>query len=336
MLGTWHDGGVGMPRPIFIIGCPRSGTTVTLHIMGCHEQVAWVSDFLNRSPARFSTIRRNRLYDLPHAGIRLYLARTQGPRRALPGRLMRHLPVPMEAWSFWNEHLPGFTWEEGGNTPPRRRTADDMSSERASAIRDAVRAICHHHCRERFLSKYTDFPRIRYLSRAFPDALFVHVLRDGRAVAASYLERIERAAFQAWHWNTREWWTTGWPQAWRTQWAIEGETPASFVAFQWKFFVNQIRQDADAIAGEQRYLEVRYGDIIRSPASTFQRIFEFCDLPASRRVDWYLERVTLHDMNVKWRARFSDQERRMLSRVIHEPALRELCDDSWNDAVIMV
>lgn len=60
-------------QPIFIIGCPRSGTTVALEIMALHPQLAWVSNYINRFPNRLQLSSLNRIYELPKWGKQLYL-----------------------------------------------------------------------------------------------------------------------------------------------------------------------------------------------------------------------------------------------------------------------
>lgn len=313
-----------MIKPIFIIGCPRSGTTLILNIMACHEEFAWVSNYLDRLPFHLRTSKLNKLYDLPYIGKYLYLFRTGKESSELPScSIRRYLPAPLEPWSFWNAYLSNFQWKQGGETPPKRRTSEDISSEEIRDIRNAIHSICRYQGKKFFLSKYTDFPRIQYLLQAFPDACFVHITRDGRAVAASYLEKIEKGPFQTW--SEREWWIQGWPKPWRDEWIQKFNTPLSFVAFQWKFFVNEIWKDAKTITKET-YMEVKYEDIIKYPVSTILDILEFCGLNTSRKVPWYLERIAFHDMNQKWKEKFSDKEKEILEEIIHEPEFRTLLD----------
>ena len=171
---------------------------------------------------------------------------------------------------------------------------------------------------------------LQYLSQAFPDALFVHVVRDGRAVAGSYLGEIENGRFDTW--NEREWWTSGWPPEWRQVWQSKGETPLGFVAYQWKFFVGEIRRDASSVTAD-RYMEVNYKDIVTLPHETFQRILAFCGLNMGRRIGWYLDRLTLRDMNTKWKETLSRAQRRVLEEIIHEEEYRRLlCEGRWSTA----
>ena len=53
-----------MDKPIFLIGCPRSGTTILLRLIAAHEELAWVSRYVNKLPKRLSLTLLNRVYDL--------------------------------------------------------------------------------------------------------------------------------------------------------------------------------------------------------------------------------------------------------------------------------
>jgi len=313
-------------KPIFIIGCPRSGTTLTLNIVARHEELAWINDKLNVNPLRLDFTRLNGIYDLPLVGNSLYIAATQGARSVrLPSRVINLLPTPVEPWHFWNSYLQNFQWERGGSVLPRRRTKEDISASEILQIRQTVKSICEYQKKRRFLSKYTDFPRITYLNEAFSDALFIHIIRDGRAVAASYLKEIENGRFGTW--DEREWWIKGWPTTWQDEWEKEYKTPLSFVAFQWKFFISEIWADKKTIS-KSRYMELYYKDIVTNPHSTFDRLFEFCDLKKSKRVASYLDALNLGNMDQKWKKRFNDEEKETLFKIVGDTKFKHLLDDN--------
>jgi hypothetical protein len=312
-----------MKKPIFIIGCPRSGTTITLNVMAFHEQLSWVSNYVNRFPRKTRLSIINRIFNVPLISKQLYLALTKSDT-VWQGKIKKYLPIPVEPWNFWNKYLSNFQWKRGGDIPPRRRTAGDTTSEEVRKVREAIESIQKSHGKDRFLSKYTDFPRMKYLTQAFPDAIFVHIVRDGRAVAASYHNKIESGRFGTW--KEREWWIKGWPPEWRNEWRLQFGSPLSFVAFQWKFFVREIFKDARLIPPEQ-YIEVNYSNIISSPVATFNSIFDFCKLRRSPQVQWYLNNITLENMNYKWQERYSDKDIKELEQIIHEPEFRRLLDN---------
>lgn len=312
-----------MDRPVFIMGCPRSGTTIAMKIMARHESFAWVSNYVNRARSRWGRGFVNRVYGLPQVGHHLYLEATYNGS-ILPRWAQRLLPSPVEPWLFWTSQLENFRWERGGDIPPRRRTPHDITEQEIVGVRKMVDSLLRAQGKDRFISKYTDFPRMVYLSQAFPDALFVHIVRDGRAVAASYHKMMVRGLFGAW--DEREWWLQGWPVAWRDEWQSRYGDPLSFAAYQWRFNMRTIRQDIEELS-PGRCLEVRYRDMTERPLETLDQILDFCDLGPSENVMWYLDHITLKNMNFKWMETYSDGERTMLDQIIREPESEPFLDE---------
>lgn len=242
----------------------------------------------------------------------------------VPDRFRLRLPQPVEPWAFWNHYLSRFQWPRRVDTPPRRRTAADISEEEVSTTRDAVSGLLAAAGKRRLLSKYTDFPRMTYMAEVFPDARFIHIVRDGRAVAASYLGKLESGTFGTW--EEREWWMQGWPDSWRSQWREQHASRLGFVAYQWKFFVSMIRQESQKLRPGQ-YAEFTYRDIVKSPSVTLEKIFAFCELAPSQTVDWYVREIHLENMNKKWPVKFSEEEARQLEEIISEPELKALLEE---------
>ncbi len=89
---------------------------------------------------------------------------------------------------------------------------------------------------------------IELIGGIFPETKFVHIIRDGRAVALSYLER-------------PEW----------------GPKNMSQAAQHWKSRVKRGRKGGDAV-GASRYREVRYEDMVDDPAAVTSEICDFLGL----------------------------------------------------------
>jgi Sulfotransferase family len=90
------------------------------------------------------------------------------------------------------------------------------------------------------------------IKKLFPDALIVHIIRDGRDVTVS-LNRV------------------GWikPLAWDKKRRLLA--PAIF----WRWIVNRGRKAGRSMGGD--YMEVHYEDVVRKPRETLQRLGEFID-----------------------------------------------------------
>ena len=94
------------------------------------------------------------------------------------------------------------------------------------------------------------------LERLFPDAQYVHLIRDGRDAALSFL-RMPEGTF------TRTW--------------AHPDTVAEFACL-WRTEVEAARELGRRI-GPSRYLEVRYEDLVAGMEAVVKRICEFAHLP---------------------------------------------------------
>ena len=301
-----------MKPPVFLVGSPRSGTTLTLQLLAAHEQLGWISQHQHVRPENPTVSLPNRVYDLPLVGDFLYYTAVQ--KNGLPTFLHKYFLEPVEPWGYWEYFLEHFTLDRGGEEPPRRRTAEDLRPGEAERMWDATWAILQGQGKDRLLSKYTDFPRIRYLKGVFPDAKFVHVVRDGRAVAASYHKKLVTGEFIG-AWEKREWWMQAWPEEWQDIWKNEYGDPLSFAAFQWGTFVKGLREEA-AHVPDVDFLEVCYEDLVDVPRQVLPTLLVKLGLAPSGKVRAFAERVGLENRNYKWRERYSASERRTLEECV--------------------
>ncbi len=92
------------------------------------------------------------------------------------------------------------------------------------------------------------------LERLFPTALYVHLIRDGRDAATSFLAMPRGIVTESW---------------------AHPRTAAGF-ACQWRTEVEAARALGRRVG--ERYLEVRYEDLVRAPAAAIERICAFAGL----------------------------------------------------------
>ena len=146
-------------RPIFIFGCPRSGTTLLSLMLHSHSRIAIPPEtrFLMpvyRRRAEFGdlTVRENR------RALALFILRT-------PGMNFRHLGLPR---------------------PPLRRQIVQGAPTVGSALGTVYRSYAARFGKERWGDKRpTYFRNVDAIRTLFPDAQFIHLIRDGRDCVAS-------------------------------------------------------------------------------------------------------------------------------------------------------
>jgi hypothetical protein len=146
-------------RPIFVVGCPRSGTTLLQQMLHCHPRIALPSETRFVHPAYQA---RRSFGDLEE----------EGNRRALGTWITRR-----EGTKFGALGLdPDLIAQEIAAGPPTL----------GSALAIVFRAYAREHGRPRWGDKRPSyFRRVPVLRRMFPDAQFVHLVRDGRDAVAS-------------------------------------------------------------------------------------------------------------------------------------------------------
>lgn len=282
-------------RPIFIMGTGRSGTTLLVNLLAGHPDLAWFSNLAVRYPSLPQLAFMNNLRTMPLA-------------RMLPGRLV---PRPSEAYAIWDRCYGGFS------EPCRDLTEWDVLPLSRERARKAVLAQARYQRRPRFLAKYTGWPRLGFVNAIFPDALFVHIYRDGRAVAASHLQvRWWRgwAGPSAWRWGNL-------PAEWESEWARSGYSFVVLAGLQWKLLMG-CYAGARSILPEQRLLELSYEQLVADPIATMSRVLEFCELRTDRRYSRYLDSVSIYDGNRKWRTDLSERQQDALTRCL-ERTLQE-------------
>ncbi|HET7389131.1 MAG TPA: sulfotransferase [Nocardioidaceae bacterium] len=288
--------------PVFLVGAARSGTTLLYKAMALHPDVSWPSNWVARFPAVPQLAALNRVARaLPGRRSHVWFGRhgdnayVYGARRPLRDRL---LPTPHEAEPLYaHAGIPEFP-------------AGDAELDRAVAerLRWDFSAISRWDGRRQVLSKrIANDRRIPWLCEVFPQARFIEIVRDGRAVAASL------AAVDWWEANT-VWWYGGTPGDWRST----GGHPWELCARNWVEEVRTIRRGFAAVDAA-RVLSVRYEDVVRDPMTSLEKAMEFCGLdaaaPAWRRG---MGEVRFPNQNERWRATLSEEDRAVVESVQHE------------------
>jgi hypothetical protein len=253
----------------FVVGTGRCGSTLVHELLAGHPQVGFFSNVDDR---------------FPDLSDRLGLGRVNGAllRRLPPSATRKGRPrfAPSEAYRRLEARVSPLLVD-----PVRDLRASDatpwLRRRLGSAFADAPAPRSSTH----LVHKFTGWPRARLLGEVFPEARFVHVVRDGRAVASSWLQmpwwRGHRGP-EGWHFGR-----LGAARARR--WDESGRSFTLLAGLGWATLMDSYDASC-AELGPERWLEVRYEDLVADPAASLATITAFLGLPADRRFDRHVGR----------------------------------------------
>ncbi len=209
-------------RPVFVLGSPRSGTTLLYHMILSAGNFA-----VYRTESNVFNLLRPRFGDL---------------------RRLRNRQVLMKVW------LGSKLFDRSGldaNAIKEKIFKDCRSS--GDFLRIVMQEIACAQGVERWADCTPD--HLLYLDaikKEIPEALVIHILRDGRDVALS-LEK----------------------QRWIRPFPWDREKSLVVAGLYWQWIVNAGRRGGRAWG--QDYVEVHFEDLIRSPRETLARLGSFLD-----------------------------------------------------------
>jgi len=282
-------------KPIFIIGSGRSGTTVFYNFLSTHPEVCWFSNYSDRFVSFKSIPLLQRILDLPFIGTitKRNIITDSGPRFNIR---------PEEGKKIYHEYC-GFKHNV-------KTTEEDISSELENKFKEIIIRHCSLTSKKRFINKQTaNNQRIRLINHMFRNAYYIHVIRDGRAVANSLLK-------VRW-WNETDIW---WLGKKISEWNEDGRQPIELCALHWENDVKEILKNKSLF--EDRYIEIKYEEFTADVKGIMSRVMEFCELSNSKKFNDNLPK-TLNNMNYKWKEDLNEKQKLILNNCL-KPFLNQL------------
>jgi hypothetical protein len=255
---------------VFIVGAPRSGTTVLYQLMADHLDVG----FVNNRMARY--------FAAPVVGAMLHAHTRSGHELALSSEYGRtggdHSPHEF-SW-FWH-YYGDFQLDDD-------LTDDELASINWQPVKHALEGLAGYF-RRPLVIKNINFVvyQIAWLKSLLPAAKFVWIRRDARYTAQSIL-RVREDEYG----DRSVWWSVR-PRDAR-QW--RDRSPVEQVAHQVTDVVRAITKGFESILPEDR-LELDYEELMRGPSETLRRVAQF--IGAGVRDESKLDALALRNRNDK-------------------------------------
>ena len=270
-------------KPIFIIGSARSGTTLLYNILSKHKDLAYVNRNIINARVYIG-------FTSKKSGMLLRLDKGRNIRIAL-ARLLnmiykdRYHQEPHEANYLFARYMGTYRYVTEHDYKPYM----DMLKEDIYYIQKVFN-------KDRFINKNPHHAfRVRLLNKIFPDAKFIHIIRDGRAVAYS-LYRFEQTTPNAVADNLRNILDSMYDPS---------RSKLYNYGLAWQVIVSRARE-IKYLEKEGRYYEIRYEDLIADPIYFIKDIIDFCELEWYDGFEGFIPRM--RDENVKWKL-LSEQDR---------------------------
>jgi hypothetical protein len=261
---------------------------VIAEILSAHEDVGWFPNYLNKLPSLPAVAFLSRLVDLPWIGHNLRGKKQQSS--GLLSMISKYLPYSVEAFPVWRRCCGDkFLWEY--------LIHSNASQSERKCVQTLISNVLYFQDKSRFITKYTGPPKIHYMNSIFPDAIFIHVIRDPRAVVSSLLK------VQFWSQGggfTQPWWKNGLSAEFLQEWHRYGSSPSALAAVQWKQIIEIAWEEKSHLENE-RYFEIRYEDFVEDPNRVIDDICHKVGLrPCNSLSAYIISSRKISDMNKKY------------------------------------
>jgi len=271
---------ITIDRPIFLVGLPRSGTTMLQDILCSHPEVGYLTNLMAVYPDAFCAA--HVICKRLHIDFKA--------DRFLGDSVEIELSSANEGLTF----LKGFE-EDLYSLKHRQLTLRDIPHQLVDEWRQAIKRIlwCFSGGTRRFFNKNPELlTHIRFIRELFPDAKIIHLIRDPRVCANSMVKLFNLVQAQeaklrgpARNGGSPTDLFVPYPRMPKLLEYIEryGAGDVRTTANLW----NDSVSFADACASECPFFTVRYETFVADPTAEISKILEFCELP---EVDQSIER----------------------------------------------
>ena len=269
-----------------VIGTGRCGLALAHEVLAAHPDAGWVSNLDDRLagwPVRLPTAWNGPLH------------RRLPPWATTKGRLRF---APSEAWRLLAREVSPAVVD-----PARDLTADDAMPWLVDRLEAFFDGRARAAGRPVLLHKLTGWPRTGLIGTALDDVRWVHVVRDGRAVAASWLQM----PWWRGHLGPEGWHFGPLTEAEQSAWDDVDRSMPALAGLGWARLIDAYDR-ARAAQPPSSWLEVRYEALVADPAAVVGRMADHCRLGASPALDVAVARQPWRPAGQPWTTALSSAD----------------------------
>lgn len=275
----------------FLLGAGRSGTTLLYKMLSAHHEITYLSNYLNFFPEWPSLAYLQRLLNkFPEYKRKAWFNEKGGAyfneSRKSP---ISFIPYPSECESVYSNCGIPFNPTEDYR----------LLLHTANCLRQRFESVLDISGAQVLLSKRTaNNRRISVLNQIFPNAKYIHLIRDGRAVAHSLLQV--------------KWWDDHilyWAGKSPKQMIAQGADPIELAAQNWVEEMCSLEHGI-ALIEKNQLLEVKYEELLKDPYGQLRHILDFMGVnPQADEAFWgIIEFLQLRPREEAWNHNWTEQE----------------------------
>ena len=245
----YGDEGIKKYPPVFIIGAPRTGSTIFYQVITNYWDIGYINNLecLFYRNIIFGEFLSQKIFKSKyHNNFKAYHGATNGYNS------------PSECGSFWYRWFPSDRHFVG---------VDELTELQKREMRRVVYAMIALKRKPLFFKNMNCGQRIGALSQIFPEALFIYCARNPLYTAQSLLETRKRV-----YGNYNTWWSIM-PKEYHK---LQSLRPIEQVVAQIHYIEKQINKDLEKYYSD-KWIKLEYEHFTENPLQQLQAIWSFLE-----------------------------------------------------------